>query len=190
MHFLIFKLKRSSKQCQVYKLAKKKDMVLKKKVTTDTCDVDKKKAANKQENPYPKRLNSRLASPREETAKRRKKDHRLPEIRNPKSDSLRESSTHRAEKMEDGEAPEKVRRANEVRWKECAKMAKVERKLLKRLREDPRQRHFIPEPSLPGNLSKRTTLERCGECDQCKAIDCGTCGNCQGEGPRTMRAQS
>ena len=57
MHFLIFKLKRSSKQCQVYKHAKKKDMVLKKKVTTDTCDVDARKAANKQENPYPKRRN-------------------------------------------------------------------------------------------------------------------------------------
>ena len=35
--------------------------------------------------------------------------------------------------MEDGEAPEKVWRENDVRWKECAKMAKVERKLLKRL---------------------------------------------------------
>ena len=92
--------------------------------------------------------------------------------------------------MADGEAPEKVRRANDVRWKECAKMAKVERKLLKRLREDPRQRPFIPETSLPINISERTALERCGECDQCKATDCGTCGNCQGEGPRATRAQS
>ena len=38
--------------------------------------------------------------------------------------------------MADGEAPEKVRRANEFRWKESINMAKVERKLTKRLRED------------------------------------------------------
>ena len=35
--------------------------------------VDERKAANKQENPYPKRQNLRLASPREEPAKRRKR---------------------------------------------------------------------------------------------------------------------
>ena len=92
--------------------------------------------------------------------------------------------------MADGEAPEKVRRANEVRWKERAKMVKVERKLTKRLKEDLRQKPFIPEPSLHSNLSEKTALERCGECDQCKAPDCGTCGNCQREGPRATRAQS
>ena len=92
--------------------------------------------------------------------------------------------------MADGEAPEKVRRANEVRWKESAKMAKVERKLTKRLKEDLGQRAFVPEPSLHINLSERTALERCGECDQFKAPDCGTCGNCHGEGPRTTRALS
>ena len=92
--------------------------------------------------------------------------------------------------MADGEAPEKVRRANDVRWKECAKMAKVARKIIKRLREDPRQRPFIPEPSLPVNLSEQTALKRCGECNQCKATDCGTCDSCQGEGPRATRAQS
>ena len=67
--------------------------------------------------------------------------------------------------MADGEAPEKVRKAYDVRWKEYAKMAKVERKLVKRLREDPGQRPFIPEPSFPINLAERTILERCGECD-------------------------
>ena len=51
--------------------------------------------------------------------------------------------------MAEGEAPKKVRRANDVRWKECAKMAKIERKLIKRLREDPGQRPFIPELSMP-----------------------------------------
>ena len=92
--------------------------------------------------------------------------------------------------MADGEAPEKVRKANNVRWKEYAKMAKVERKLVKRLREDPGQRPFIPEPSLPINLAERTVLERCGECDHCKATGCETCSKCQGEGPRAKRAQS
>ena len=90
--------------------------------------------------------------------------------------------------MADGEAPEKVRRKNNVRWKEYAKMAKVERKLLKRLREDLGQRPFIPEPSLPSNPSERTAVERCGECDHCKEIDCEMGGNCRGEGPRAMRA--
>ena len=46
--------------------------------------------------------------------------------------------------MAEGEAPEKVKRVNNVRWKECAKMAKVERKLTKRLREDPGQRPVLP----------------------------------------------
>ena len=92
--------------------------------------------------------------------------------------------------MAEGEAPEKVRRANNVRWKECAKMAKVERKLVKRLREDPGQRPFFPEPSLPINLPERPALDRCGKCDQCKATDCGTCGSCQEEGPRATRARS
>ena len=38
--------------------------------------------------------------------------------------------------MADGEVPEKVRKANKVRWKESVKMAKVERKLTQRLKED------------------------------------------------------
>ena len=44
--------------------------------------------------------------------------------------------------MADRKAPEKVRRANKIRWKESAKMEKVERKLTKRLREDFGQRPF------------------------------------------------
>ena len=60
--------------------------------------------------------------------------------------------------MADGQAQEKVRKANDVRWKEYAKMAKVERKLVKRLSEDPGQRPFILEPSLPINLTERTAL--------------------------------
>ena len=74
--------------------------------------------------------------------------------------------------MADGEAPEKVRRKNNVRWKECAKMAKVERKLLKRLQEDPGQKTFIPAPSLPSNISERAAVERGSGADaqgQCEA---------------------
>ena len=56
--------------------------------------------------------------------------------------------------MMEGEAPEKVKKANNVRWKECTKMIKVGRKLGKRLREDPGQRPIFPEPSLPMNLSE------------------------------------
>ena len=72
--------------------------------------------------------------------------------------------------MTEGEAPEKVKRANDVRWKEHAKMAKVERKLTKRHREDTGQRPVFPEPSLPINLSEplpnalrlRASLDRGG----------------------------
>ena len=93
--------------------------------------------------------------------------------------------------MVDGEAPEKVRRANNVRWKECAKMAMVERKLLKRFREDPGQMPFIPEPSLPINPAERTALERCGDCDQSKETHCGMCGSCHGkdQGPQGHKAE-
>ena len=92
--------------------------------------------------------------------------------------------------MADGEVPEKVRTANKVRWKESVKMAIVERKLTKRLKEDLGQRHFLLELSLHLNLSERTAMERGWECDQCKTHDCGKCRNCQGEGQRAMRAQS
>ena len=44
--FSIFKQKNSSNQYQVYKYAKKKDRVPKKKVITDTCDVGGRKATN------------------------------------------------------------------------------------------------------------------------------------------------
>ena len=92
--------------------------------------------------------------------------------------------------IEDREAPEKVQKANYIRWKECAKMAKVERKIIKRRGEDPGPRSFIPEANLSSNIPDRTAMERCGECNQCKAIDCGTCSSCQKEGPRATRAQS
>ena len=75
--------------------------------------------------------------------------------------------------MADGEVPEKVRKANKDRWKESVKMAKVERKLTKRLKEDLGQRYFLIESSSHLNLSERTAMQRGGECDQCKTHDCG-----------------
>ena len=61
-----------------------------------------------------------------------KKDPRRQESRIQGANLQRKVSPHRAEKMADGEAPEKVRSANYVRWKECAKIPKVEKKILKR----------------------------------------------------------
>ena len=66
------------------------------------------------------------------------------ENKKPQNATTRKSSYCREGKMTEGETPEKVQRANNVRWKECAKMAKVERKLAKRLREDPGQRPVFP----------------------------------------------
>ena len=67
-------------------------------------------------------------------------------------DPERRASTYRAKKMADGEPPKKVRRENDARWKEFAKMAKIERRLMKMLMEDPRQRPIIPEPGIPQTL--------------------------------------
>ena len=47
--------------------------------------------------------------------------------------------------------------------------AKIERKLKKKLMEDPGQRPFIPGPSLPQTLPERPAVKRCGECNHCKA---------------------
>ena len=77
-----------------------------------------------------------------------------------------------------------------ARWKELAKMAKIERRLMKMLMEDPGQRPIIPGPSLPQTLPERTTLERCGACDQCKALECGMWDSCKGEGTIATRARS
>ena len=66
-------------------------------------------------------------------------------------------------------------------------MAKIERRLMKMLMEDPGHRSIIPGPSLPQTLPERTTLELCGACEQCKAPDCGTCDSCQGEGTIATR---
>ena len=96
---------------------------------------------------------ARTAVTREEPARQRKRATSFRE-KKAQSATIRKSSYCREGKITEGEAPEKVQRANNVRWKECAKMAKVERKLAKRLREDPGQRPVFPEPSLPINLQE------------------------------------
>ena len=67
-------------------------------------------------------------------------------------------------------APEKVQKANNAR-REYSKMVRMERKLQKRILEDPGPRPAIPEPSLHPVLPGRHSMERCGECDPCKAQD-------------------
>ena len=69
-------------------------------------------------------------------------------------------------------------------------MAKIERRLIKMLMEDPVQRPIIPGPSLHQNLPEQTTLERCGICYQCKAPNCGMSDSCQGVGTIAIRARS
>ena len=92
--------------------------------------------------------------------------------------------------MADKEPPKPVRRANDNRWKELARMAKIERRLMKMLIKGPGQRPIIPGPSLHWALPEQNTLERCGTYKQCNAPDCGTCDSCQGEGTIATRAQS
>ena len=50
------------------------------------------------------------------------------------------------------EAPEKVQKANDARWGEYGKMVRIERKLQKKILEEPGPRPAIPEPSLPPAL--------------------------------------
>ena len=65
-----------------------------------------------------------------------------------------------------------VQKANNKRWGEYGKMVRIERKLQKKILEDPGLRPHIPEPSLPPILPGQHSMERCGECDLCKAPDC------------------
>ena len=47
------------------------------------------------------------------------------------------------------EAPDKVKRANDIRYQEYAKMIKIERRLRKKTQEDPGPRPDVPELVLP-----------------------------------------
>ena len=87
-------------------------------------------------------------------------------------------------------APEKVQKANDARWREYRKMVRMERKLQKRILEDPGPRPAIPEPSLHPVLPGRHSMEWCGECNPCGTQDCGRCRGCLEEGPVGKRVRN
>ena len=88
------------------------------------------------------------------------------------------------------EVPEKMEKANAARYHEYWKMVKIERKLQKKILEDPGPRPAIPEQILHPALSGRHPMERCGTCDPCKAQNCGSCRSCLEEGPIITRLQN
>ena len=73
--------------------------------------------------------------------------------------------------MAGGKAPDKVKRANDVRYREYAKMVKIERRLRRKILEDPGPRPAIPEPVLHPVIPGGHARERCRACDPCKAQD-------------------
>ena len=92
--------------------------------------------------------------------------------------------------MAGGEAQEKVKKANSARYHEYGKMLRMERKLQKKILEDPGPRPAIPEHILHPVLPGRHSMERCGACDPCKAQDCGSCKSCLEEGPIVTRVRN
>ena len=91
--------------------------------------------------------------------------------------------------MANEEVPEKVQEANNARWGEYRKMVRIERKLQKKILEEPGPRPTIPEPSLPPALPERHSRERCRACDPCKVQNWGWGSSCLGEGPVATRVQ-
>ena len=59
------------------------------------------------------------------------------------------------------DAPDKVKRANNARYREYAKMMKVERRLRRKIQEDPDLRPDIPELVLPPVTIEGHARERC-----------------------------
>ena len=88
------------------------------------------------------------------------------------------------------EAPKKVQEANDARWREYKKMVRMERKLQRKILEDPGPRPAIPEPMQHPVLPGRHSREQCGACNPCKAQDCGRCRGCLEEGPIGTRVQN
>ena len=86
-------------------------------------------------------------------------------------------------KMAGEDAPDKVKRANNARYREYAKMMKVERRLRRKIQEDPGLRPDVPELVLPPVILEGHARERCGACNPCKAQDCGRCSSCLEKGP-------
>ena len=88
------------------------------------------------------------------------------------------------------EVPEKVRKADAIRYHEYWTMVKMERKLQRKILEDLGPRPDIPEQILHPVRPGRHSIERCGTCDPYKAQDCGSCGSCLEEGPIITRVQN
>ena len=91
--------------------------------------------------------------------------------------------------MAGGEAPDKVKRANDVRYLEYTKIVKIERRLRRKILEDPGPRPAIPEPGVHPGIPGGHARERCGACDPCTAQNCGRCGSCREEGPAITGAR-
>ena len=88
--FSIFKQKNASKQYQVYKYAKKKERVQKKKVITDTCDVNARKAANTARKSLQKG-GIRVPPPPGKNRPNKEKGPQAPGKNKPKNEPLRKS---------------------------------------------------------------------------------------------------
>ena len=81
------------------------------------------------------------------------------------------------------EAPDKVKRANNIRYQEYAKIIKIERRLRRKIREDPGPKPDVLELGLPPVILEGDAREQFGACSPCKAQDCGRCSSCLEKGP-------
>ena len=63
------------------------------------------------------------------------------------------------------EAPDKVKRANNIRYREYVAMMKIERRLLRKIQEDPNPRPDIPELVLHPGTIEGHARGQCGACD-------------------------
>ena len=89
------------------------------------------------------------------------------------------STRNSAGKMAGEEAPDKVKRENDIKYWEYAKIIKIERRLERKIKEDPGTRPDIPELMLPPGILEEHARVRCGACDPCKALDCRRCSSCR-----------
>ena len=79
------------------------------------------------------------------------------------------------------EVPGKVQKAD-ARYQEYFKMECMERKLQKKILEDPGPRPAVPEQIMHPVLSVKHYMERCETCDPRKVQGCGRAGSCLIEG--------
>ena len=84
-------------------------------------------------------------------------------------------STGIPRKMTGEEAPEKVQEANDARWHEHEKMIRMERKLQKKILEDPGPRPSSPELMFHSMLPGSHSMERWETGGPCRAQDDGRC---------------